>query len=77
MIIGIDIIWLILYESFQNWKTIIDIDESDEPSDINTEIKINMRRSYVDQSYLPKLETSITKGTRSLIRWTCRPIKIW
>ena len=63
-------------ESFQNWKPIIDIDESDEPSDINTEIKINMRRSYVDQSYLPKLETSITKGTRSLIEWNCRPIKI-
>ena len=32
----------------------------------NTEIKINMRRSYVDQSYLSKLETSITKGTHSL-----------
>ena len=58
-------------ESYSHWlvkKTWKDIDESDEPSDINTEIKINMRRSYVDQSYLPKLETSITKGKRSLIR---------
>ena len=69
------IIWLIL-PLVINWNPLTDIDESDEPSDINTEIKINMRRSYVDESYLPKLETSITKGTRSLIRWNSRPIKI-
>ena len=41
-------VWLQLVFNWvdENWKPYLDIDESEEPSDINTENKINMRRSY-------------------------------
>ena len=39
-----------------------DINEDDEATDLNSELKINMRRSYADDKHLPALSHWFLQG---------------